>query len=113
MLSELDVRRIRLSKNQALFREVNERVEHLSDGPVFHGRLSFVCECSHVDCAQQIELSHEEYEHVRGASDQFIVKAGHEIADVENVVETRRDYVIVVKIGAGKDIALVSDSRRG
>ena len=113
MVSELDVRRIRLSKNQALFREVNERVERLSDGPVSYGRLSFVCECSHVDCAEQIQLSHEEYEHVRVASDHFVVKAGHEIADVEDVVETRRNHVIVVKIGAGKEVAMAADPRRG
>ena len=54
----------RLARNQALFREVNERLLELADG--FHdGSMQFICECSQEDCTETLTLSHEQYESVR------------------------------------------------
>ena len=49
-----------MGKNEAVFREVNERIKELSqrlrsDGPT--DLVSFVCECSAVDCHETVELT--------------------------------------------------------
>lgn len=104
-------RQIRLSKNQALFREVNERVEKISEEITASGLLSFVCECSNPDCGTQIELTREEYERVRSVPSHFAVAVGHEILDIEDVVEATDRFEIVEKIEAGRSVALTSDPR--
>ena len=106
------VRQIRLAKNEALFREVNERIEQIAeqwgsgDDP-----FNFVCECSHADCAAQIELSRTAYEHVRAHPARFVVASGHEVLEVDKVTDTLGRYVIVEKVGAAEVVALATDPR--
>ena len=106
-----EIRQVRLSKNQALFREVNERVVRVAQEFATYGALSVVCECADVDCGAQIELTHEEYERVRAVPHHFLVKPGHETSDVEDVVEATDGYVIVAKLEAGRRVAIESDLR--
>ena len=94
-----------------LFREVNERVEKVSDFSA-DGRISFVCECSNADCTEQIELTRSEYERVRGVPTWFAVAPGHGISDIEAVVESTERYETVQKVEAGGRVATVTDPRR-
>jgi hypothetical protein len=55
----------RLARNQALFREVNERIETIAGDSE---TVEFVCECSNPDCISTIELKMGEYERVRGST---------------------------------------------
>jgi hypothetical protein len=103
---------VRLSKNQALFREVNERVKKISDEFTTYGPMSFVCECSHTDCDTQLELSPEEYEQVRARPTHFLIAPGHEISDIEVVVDVRGDYAVVEKVEAGGAFAAATWPRR-
>jgi len=104
----------RLGINEGVYREVNERLEELADKTGFSdwGSLDLVCECGRADCAERIELSREAYEAVRADPTQFVVVPGHELPDVEHVVDRRGDYVVVKKKeGDAADAARSTDPR--
>src|SRR6266516_3245530 len=100
----------RLARNQALFREVNERLLELAEG-FQDGSMQFVCECSNEDCTQTVTMNHEEYESVRSHSTFFVIASGHEVLEVENVVDRRDGWTIVQKVTAS-DYAVETDPRR-
>jgi hypothetical protein len=100
----------RLARNQALFREVNERLLGLADG-FQDGSMQFICECSQEDCTETLTLSHEQYESVRAHSTFFVVTSGHEILDVEKVIDHNNGYTIVQKVMAS-DYVTATDPRR-
>lgn len=77
-------------------RRVNEAIERGS------GRSEtavFVCECGYVDCSTTLGLSIDDYEAVRTDFDRFLLAPGHEIAEVDAVVERHPGYLVVVKLG--------------
>ena len=100
----------RLARNQALFREVNERLLELTEG--FHdGSMQFVCECSNEDCTLTVSMNHDEYESVRARSTFFVVSTGHEILEIEKVIDRQNGWTIVQKVTAS-DYAVETDPRR-
>ena len=93
-----DERTRRVGHNEALYRQVNERIADLNDAfETFTGDFAVVCECGELECADQIGVARAVYERTRQNSSWFIVKPGHEAPEVEHVVETGGDYVIVEK----------------
>ncbi len=63
---------------QALFREVNERIEALAEEfAVGTGTVSLLCECANSGCLERIEISATEYKQVRRFPTRFLVKPGH------------------------------------
>ena len=103
-----DPRRERLARNEATFREHNERAEH---GPFpredADAPRSFFCECSDPACTRVVMLSAAEYEHVRSDDRWFFTLPGHELLDVERVVETHEGYFVVEKF---EDVAHVVET---
>lgn len=110
--SEDEARIVRAAENQTLFREVNERVAQLNDG---FGAISeineWLCECADGTCTERISMTMHEYERVRADGNRFAVARGHEVLDVEVVVESTDRYLVVTKIGVGAEIARRSDPR--
>ena len=104
-------RAARLAKNEAVFREVNERIERTAQESKTGDSFGFVCECGHEDCLDLIELSIFQYERVRANPACFVVVTGHEIEVVEDVVERNDGYNIVKKQGVGQDVARQTDPR--
>jgi hypothetical protein len=105
----------RKAANEALFREVNERIERLHEHFAAHAEEAFevVCECHHLDCTERIEMMVGDYERVRADSATFFVKAGHEDPTAEDVVDSSGDYLIVRKLpGDPARIARETDPRR-
>ena len=101
----------RAARNEALFREANERIRALSDKfATGTETVSFVCECSNDDCTENLELPLELYEAVRANSRRFLVVPGHE-GESDHVVERTTDYVIVEKQGAAGRVADNTDPR--
>lgn len=96
----MDPHEERAAKNEALLREVNERIEevgkHLQVLPDDE-QLDFRCECGRPECEDLISISVREYQHVRADNDRFAVVPGHENDEIERVVERRERYVIVDK----------------
>ena len=105
----------RVGKNEALFREVNERIRDVSGEFIaFDGDapLQFVCECSEEGCNEAVVLTLPEYEAVRADPTHFIVAPGHlwEPHD-ERVVKEAASYVVVEKAGDAGDVAEEKDPR--
>ena len=96
------------AKNQALFRDVNERIEELV-GEAWHPE--FVCECADEHCIETLELSLAEYESIRASPIRFPVKVGHDYPEFERVVALSDGYAVVEKIGAAAEVAKTLDPR--
>ena len=96
----MNSREERTARNEALLREVNERIHEvgerlqvLPDDEV----LEFRCECGRPECDEFISLTAREYEHVRSDGDRFALHPGHENPELERVVERAERYVVVDK----------------
>ncbi len=98
-----------VGKNEALFREVNERIREIA---TFADHVEFLCECGDPTCAQPIAMSLAEYEAVRSDSARFALVPGHETPELERVVEDHGRYVVVEKTpGRPTDLAVGLDPR--
>jgi hypothetical protein len=96
--------------NEALFRDVNERIREISDSfgqP--DATYDFLCECSDPSCTERVVLTRAEYEHVRAESVRFVVAKGHALPEIETVVDQAHDHVVVEKEGAAADVAIYLD----
>jgi hypothetical protein len=102
----------RAARNQALFREVNERLQELaSTFQDVAGTTTFACECANLSCVEQIDMTLDEYEAVRSDPNQFAVLPGHVVPEVERVVREGEGFVVAAKIGAGAAVAAEADPR--
>ena len=106
----------RVARNEALFREFNERVEAVADGLDIHGegesqRIEFVCECGSLECLDRIELTRGQYEAVRADPRRFVVVPGHEDPGVARVVEQHPRFLVVEKLDHAAEIAVKHDPR--
>jgi hypothetical protein len=89
-----ELTRRRLAHNEALFREVNEEIDDRSPSSA---RAAYVCECADVHCTMTVPLLTDEYRRVRQSPDRFFVVPGHELADLERVVERHHAYLVIEK----------------
>lgn len=105
----------RVGKNEALFREVNERIADVSGRvAAFDGEatLEFVCECSGEGCNDPVELTLAEYESVRSDPRHFVVAPGHIWQpETERAVREGGTYAVVEKIGEAGEVASEKDPR--
>jgi hypothetical protein len=100
------------ARNQALFREANERNDEVGESFGTDGRSSFLCECGNRECTQTIDLSRPEYERVRAHGNRFVVVVNHENPEAESVVEQNSRFAVVeTYAGAASRIARESDPR--
>ena len=97
---------IEAAENQALFRDVNERLKILNQAFESATRDSeFICECANNDCMEHVVLTLLEYEAVRRMPTHFLVSptSRHVFLELERVVEEHDNYFVVEKAGdAGK-----------
>ena len=109
----MDGREERLARNQGLFREINERVRQIasSHGADAH-RYEFYCECSNTDCTLRVELALVDYERVRSHGKRFLVAPGHDLPEIEEVVEQTEGWWVVEKEGDAGRLAEELDPRR-
>jgi hypothetical protein len=63
-----------------------------------HDVIPFGCECDDRACLATIQMSTEEYKSVHRKTRQFVVLPAHVQLDLEEVVATFRNYVIVGKV---------------
>ncbi|HSD25581.1 MAG TPA: hypothetical protein VLB79_14770 [Solirubrobacterales bacterium] len=103
----------RIARNEAMFREANERAKaweerHGSDAEV---ELYF-CECANPDCREKVGLREADYERVRSDPRRFVIVAGHELPDVETVIERNEGWAIVEKPAEVTSTVEALDPRR-
>jgi hypothetical protein len=106
----------RRARNEALFREVNERIVELETGLGGYDRddsllIGFVCECPREDCGETLEVTRGQYEAVRENPRRFLVLPGHEDRDIAHVVERYTGYLVVEKSGDAGQVAVEQDPR--
>lgn len=107
----IDPRERRVIRNEALFRDVNERIEEVSEDVPRSEFIEFLCECGETACVERIELRQGEYEQIRSVPDHFAVKPGHEHPDFERVLNKEERYAVIDKVGPAEDIAKRTDPR--
>jgi hypothetical protein len=108
----VDPRQERLARNEALFRDVNERVRaiaarHGDDNHVYE----FYCECSNADCTFHLRATLGQYEAVREHSARFLIVPGHSLPEIEQVVEENDDWWVVEKHGEPAELVTELDPR--
>ena len=91
--SVLKERKRRIGENEALFRNVNQRVRPL-DGDW----MTILCECGNLGCRDQLVISRDEYARVRDDPTAFILRPGHDVHDTEQVLSKHIEYWIVQKL---------------
>jgi 5-bromo-4-chloroindolyl phosphate hydrolysis protein len=102
------IRSTKAARNQALWREVNERIKAVAQTS---GEVEFLCECADLDCTENLVLSMAEYEHIRTSPVRFPIAPGHDYPEVENVVEENERYAVVQKKGEAAEIVAELDAR--
>jgi hypothetical protein len=111
-MSEKRTRRVGM--NEALFREVNERIGQLTDRfeTARDETMEVVCECADPSCTERVEIGTHAYEALRADPARFLVIPGHVAEDVEDVVERTEAYDVVRKHdGLAAEIAEQTDPR--
>jgi hypothetical protein len=104
----MESRGARVARNEALFREVNERIKNLAEGLE---TLILMCECGDLGCKEVIEMTPPEYEAVRVRGDLFFLVPGHEDLALDRVIERTARFLVVEKVGEGGDVARDLDPR--
>lgn len=103
----------RLARNEAFFREVNERIREAGDR--FDGsaeaEYEFLCECPESDCVDRIKLTLAAYEAVRADARRFVVAPGHDVPEIEHLVAEDELVAVVEKDGAAGEVAERLDPR--
>lgn len=93
-----DDRARRVGLNEAIFRQVNEQIRSLNQGfGTTEGKMDVVCECGDGECADRLEVAVAAYERIRGDSRLYVIAKGHDIPDLEEVVEQTDGYDVVRK----------------
>jgi hypothetical protein len=108
----------RQARNEALVREVNERIDALdreaeTSGATPSGAtFRFHCECGRDGgCEEIVWMTIAEYDAVRREDDRFALAAGHQNDELERVVERTDRFVVVDKVAAAEPF--VADDPRG
>jgi hypothetical protein len=101
----------RLVENEVFFRQPNTRMaEGFKDlektakevgakewANATDKHFNFYCECSDENCRKKINLKPSEYLRIHKNSSQFVVLPGHNVADVERIVQSNDDWIVVEK----------------
>jgi hypothetical protein len=95
----MDAREHRMAQNEALFREVNERVDAMAHQLGPDVPYEFLCECANADCTFRLALSTSVYEAVRADPKRFVVLPLHYTPEVEELVVQEDTYWVVQKTG--------------
>ena len=103
----------RVARNQAIFREANERIQTASFEYGVSGEIPFICECADSTCTAILRIDLREYERVRADPTRFVGAPGHHRAaqGFAEVLESRDGYDIVEKRGEAAEIAADLDPR--
>jgi hypothetical protein len=103
----------RIARNDATFRDANERISAAAGTYGFETAVPFICECADPACSEIVPLELPQYEEIRENSRHFLNVPGHEAAarGAAVVVEERNGYVIVEKIGHAGEVAEALDER--
>ena len=88
----------RREQNQLHFRKANERfLDAIEDGGRAPRRVPFLCECADDECLDRVEVADFEWEAVASQPNHFLMKAGHQRSEGEEVVGSVGEYDVARK----------------
>jgi hypothetical protein len=90
-------------RSELLFREVNERIFDIAERE--GEELEVLCECGDESCISTLVITVRDYKRMRLEPSRFVVYDGHELADIERVVERTPAYLVVEKVGRARQVA--------
>ena len=99
-------------RSQTVFREVNDRIAELPGSFMDGGVKLFVCECSRESCAEALEITFDEYEAVRRHNGRYLLARGHQVDELERVVDEGARYVVVEPLGRLRQATAASHTPR-
>ena len=111
------MREDRIVRNEALYRELNERVNEVEEDLSARGVVEaeevgeYFCECGLDDCTEKIRMTREEYEAVRASPIRFAIKPEHLVADVERVISQNERFAVIEKRVGDRELVLERDPR--
>ena len=103
-------RHARFARNEAIFREVNERIDELAQRGELD-TLHILCECGNPDCKEPLTVSVAQYERVRQEPTDFFVAPGHVIPAIEKVIDGTAGFEVVRKLAEERELARKTDPR--
>jgi len=71
----MDPRTERVGKNEAVFREVNERINEVTREKTDE----YLCECGYANCTETVQMTVADYEDLRADPTRFALLPGHEV----------------------------------
>lgn len=103
-----------VARNDAIYRDANERIERAAVEYEVTGAVPFICECADPECRGVVLLTLREYEEIRASATRFFSLPGHEAAEVGHLrtVRSAPGYVVVEKTGLAGDIVEELDPRQ-
>lgn len=104
-------RQRREAANEGLFREVNEGIQRGQWPGDDTEPFGYRCECGRLGCNALVALTPNEYERIRSHPKRFVMLPGHELKEIETVVENAGGYVVVEKRAEAGRQAAASDPR--
>ena len=90
-------------RSELLFREVNDRIFEVAahEGEA----LEVLCECGDESCISTVVITARDYRRLRIEPSRFVVCDGHQLADIERVIERTATYLVVEKFGRAREVA--------
>lgn len=93
--------------NEATFRRVNEAMQ--AGRHEVGNAVDLICECGRLGCVRHLRIGADAYRAVRASRRRFVVVPGHELPEVEDVVDEGDGYLVVEKSGeAGRLVEEIS-----
>ena len=88
----------RREENQKVFRKGNERLHDLVENRVNDSTpVPFLCECAAEDCQGRVEVQLAEWEAVAARPNHYLMVAGHQRSEGEQIVGSVGEYDVVQK----------------
>ncbi len=101
----------RLAANEDVFRQVNEGIDRGQWPGDPDSPIAFRCECARLGCNILLGLPTSEYRRIRANPRRFFLAPGHELPEIERVVERHGGHLVVEKTGEAGDRAEILDAR--
>jgi hypothetical protein len=98
----------RLIKNEQILRAQNTATSKgikkyfRNNQAIKNAPVSFVCECSRLNCDEYIKASINTYEKLHRRKDYFTIRHGHSMPEIEKIVTQNDDFDVVEKFALGK-----------
>jgi hypothetical protein len=108
----MGLREERVAKNEAVAREINQKIKQADESNPPDSFMHIVCECGYEECDLFIAVTKEEYDRIRNGPLLFGVVGEHVILDIEQIVTENDRFTIVEKRqGTPAEVAIRTDPR--